>query len=46
MEAISPTPNIQGPRTTADSAAEGRLKISVSQKKRKFIKNRLSKIKK
>ena len=38
---FSTPPNYSGPTTTANSAAEGRLKVEVSQKKRKIIKKRL-----
>lgn len=34
MQDFNQQPNIQGPITTADSAASGRLKVDVNQKKR------------
>ena len=37
------TSNYSGPTTTANSAAEGRLKVSVSQKKKKILKKYLKK---
>lgn len=35
------TSNYSGPTTTAKSAAEGRLKVGIGQKKRKIIKKYL-----
>ena len=35
MHLVNPQPNYSGPTTTANSAEEGRLKVSVSQKKGK-----------
>jgi hypothetical protein len=37
------TPNYSGPTTTANSAAEGRLKVGVTQAKKKIIKKHLKK---
>ena len=42
MQDSSPQPNISGPTTTADSAAEGRLMVDVNNKKRKIIKKKLT----
>lgn len=35
--------NYSGPTTTANSAAKGRLRVDVNQKKRKIIKKHLKK---
>lgn len=43
---VSAQPNIQGPKTTADSAIEGRLKVDVGQyknKKKKLLKKVIKK---
>lgn len=37
MEALNTQPNYSGPTTTANSQAEGRLKVDVNQKKKKSI---------
>lgn len=45
MQDFNSQPNYSGPTTTAESAAEGRLKVGVSQKK-KIIKKILRRKKK
>lgn len=43
MQDFNTQPNYSGPTTTAESAASGRLKVGVTQKKKSIIKKHLKK---